>query len=239
MEFVFDWKIVTGNWQNFLNATLITYYVAAWSMLFSMALGLILALLRNSRNPFVQAPARVYVGFFRSLPLYVFLLWLYYGFKVAFGLGLQAIQAAVLALGLIAAAYMSEIYRSGLLAVDRGQYEAGASLGLSTGQLYRKVVLPQVFRTVLPATMNQFVGVLKGATIVGIIGVFDCVRRYARKDRLTGFDTVVMAVGVAPNDDLGRVLQTRRDNVYLIGDCAGAGDYRKAVHDAAGVALKI
>ncbi|MFZ5916457.1 MAG: FAD-dependent oxidoreductase [Chloroflexota bacterium] len=66
-----------------------------------------------------------------------------------------------------------------------------------------------------------------------------CVRRYARKDRLTGFDTVVMAVGVAPNDDLGRTLQTRRDNVYLIGDCAGAGDYRKAVHDAAGVALKI
>lgn len=173
MDFVFNWQIVTSNWQNFLHATLITYYVAAWSMLLAMGLGLVLALLRNSKNPVVQAPARVYVGFFRSLPLYVFLLWLYYGFKVAFGLGLQAIQAAVMALGLISAAYMSEIYRSGLLAVGRGQYEAGRSIGLSTVQLYRKVVLPQVFRTVLPATMNQFVGVLKGATIVGIIGVFD------------------------------------------------------------------
>jgi His/Glu/Gln/Arg/opine family amino acid ABC transporter permease subunit len=173
MDFVFDWKVLSDNWLAFLNAALMTLYVAAWSLVFAMALGLVLALLRNSKNPLVQAPARIYVGFFRSLPLYVFLLWMYYGFKVAFGLGLQAIQTAVLALGLISAAYMSEIYRSGLMAVDRGQYEAGASIGLTSTQVYRKVVLPQMFRTILPATMNQFVGILKGATIVGIIGVVD------------------------------------------------------------------
>jgi His/Glu/Gln/Arg/opine family amino acid ABC transporter permease subunit len=173
MNYVFDWQIISLNWQNFLRAALITYYVALWSMLLALVLGLVLALLRNSRNRLVQLPAHIYVGFFRSLPLYVFLLWLYYGFKVAFGLNLQAIEAAVLALGLISAAYMAEIYRSGLVAVDRGQYEAARSLGLTTGQLYRKVVLPQVLRTVLPAGMNQFVGILKGATIVGIIGVFD------------------------------------------------------------------
>jgi His/Glu/Gln/Arg/opine family amino acid ABC transporter permease subunit len=173
MEYTFDWKIITSNWQNFLNAALMTFNVAILSMLLAMTLGLVLALLRNSKNPIIQAPAHIYVGFFRSLPLYVFLLWLYYGFKVAFGLGLEAVQAAVLALGLISAAYMSEIYRSGFVAVDRGQYEAGASIGLSMGQLYRKVILPQVFRTVLPATVNQFVGILKGASIVGIIGVFE------------------------------------------------------------------
>jgi His/Glu/Gln/Arg/opine family amino acid ABC transporter permease subunit len=173
MGFVFDWQVITSNWQNFVNAALMTFYVAILSMLFAMGLGLVLALLRNAKSAVVQAPARIYVGFFRSLPLYVFLLWLYYGFKVAFGLGLQAVEAAVLALGLISAAYMSEIYRSGLMAVDRGQYEAGASIGLNRGQLYRKVILPQVFRTVLPASMNQFVGILKGATIVGIIGVFE------------------------------------------------------------------
>jgi His/Glu/Gln/Arg/opine family amino acid ABC transporter permease subunit len=171
--YVFDWKIITVNLGNFASATVMTFYVAGWSMLFALGLGLVLALLRNSRNPVVQAPARIFVGFFRSLPLYVFLLWLYYGFKVAFGLNLQAIAAAVLALGLISAAYMSEIFRSGLMAVDRGQYEAGVSVGLTGAQVYRRVVLPQVFRTVLPASMNQFVGILKGATIVGIIGVFD------------------------------------------------------------------
>jgi His/Glu/Gln/Arg/opine family amino acid ABC transporter permease subunit len=173
VEFRFDWNIITSNWQNFLNATIMTFYVAILSMLLAMGLGLVLALLRHAKNPIVQAPARVYVSIFRSFPLYVFLLWLYYGFKVAFNLGLEAVQAAVLALGLISAAYMSEIYRSGLMAVDRGQYEAGASLGLSVTQLYRKIVLPQVFRTVMPATANQFVGVLKGASIVGIIGVFE------------------------------------------------------------------
>jgi His/Glu/Gln/Arg/opine family amino acid ABC transporter permease subunit len=169
----FDWRVISNNWPSFVNATLITYYVAALSMALAMVLGLILALMRSSLNPLIRAPARIYVGFFRSLPVYVFLLWLYYGFKVAFNLGFEAIQAAVLALGLITAAYMSEVFRSGLLAVDRGQFEAGVSVGLSLGQLYRKVILPQVFRTVIPATANQFVGVLKGATIVGIIGVFD------------------------------------------------------------------
>ena len=173
MGYKFDWKVVTDNWQNFLHATLTTFYVAVWSLLFAVALGLLVALLRNAKSPLVQAPARIYVGVFRSLPLYVFLLWMYYGFKIAFGLGLPAIGAAVLALGLISAAYLSETFRSGLLAVDRGQYEAGAAIGLTTAQLYRKVVLPQVVRTVLPATANQFVGILKGATIVGIIGVVD------------------------------------------------------------------
>jgi len=169
----FDWSVLTNNWPNFVNATLMTYYVAALSMGFAMVLGLIIALLRASRNPIIQAPARIYVGSFRALPLYVFLLWLYYGFQISFGLGLQAVQAAVLALGLISAAYMSEIYRTGLMAVDHGQYEAGRGIGLTTRQVYTKVVLPQMFRTILPATMNQFVGVLKGATIVGIIGVFE------------------------------------------------------------------
>ncbi len=173
MSYPFDWKIITDNWQNFLHATLMTYYVAIWSMVLALVLGLILALLRNSRIWLVQLPARIYVGFFRSLPLYVFLLWVYYGFKVAFGLGLQAIQAAVLSLGLISAAYMAEIFRSGLVALDRGQYEAAASIGLTTAQMYRKVILPQVMRTVLPASANQFVGILKGASIVGIIGVFE------------------------------------------------------------------
>lgn len=169
----FDWTVISNNWPNFVNATLMTYYVAALSMGFAMVVGLIIALLRASRNPIIQAPARIYVGIFRALPLYVFLLWLYYGFQIAFGLGLQAIQTAVLALGLISAAYMSEIFRTGLMAVDHGQYEAGLCIGLTTRQLYAKVVLPQVFRTVIPSTMNQFVGVLKGATIVGIIGVFE------------------------------------------------------------------
>jgi His/Glu/Gln/Arg/opine family amino acid ABC transporter permease subunit len=173
MKYVFDWKIIADNWQNFARATWMTYYVAAWSMVLASTLGLVLALLRNSKSRLVQAPARIFVGFFRSLPLYVFLLWMYYGFKVAFGLGLQAIQAAVLCLGLISAAYMAEIIRSGLEAVNRGQYEAGAAIGLNTAQVYRKVILPQVLRTVLPASANQFVGILKGATIVGIIGVFE------------------------------------------------------------------
>jgi len=169
----FDWNIIVVNWPNFVRGALVTYYVATLSMVVALGLGLVLALLRASSTPILRAPARIYLEFFRTIPLYVFLLWAYYGLKIALNIGLPAIPTAVLALGLITAAYMSEIYRSGLLAMDRGQYEAGLSVGLTRAQVFTWIILPQMLRIILPATVNQFVGVLKGATLVGIIGVFD------------------------------------------------------------------
>ena len=168
-----DWNIIVTNWPSFLEGTLTTYYVAALAMGLALGLGLLLALLRASSNPILQTLARIYLEFFRSIPLYVFLLWVYYGLKIALNIGLEAIPTAVLALGLITAAYMSEIYRSGLLAVSRGQVEAGLSVGLTVAQVFTNIILPQMLRIILPATVNQFVAVLKGATIAGIIGVFD------------------------------------------------------------------
>jgi His/Glu/Gln/Arg/opine family amino acid ABC transporter permease subunit len=168
-----DWRIIRLNWPNFLHGALVTYYVAALAMCVALAVGLVLAMLQNSQNPLLRAPARLYLEFFRSLPLYVFLLWMYYGIRIALNIGLEAMPTAILSLGLITAAYMAEIYRSGLLAVDKGQYEAGYTVGLSRFQVFVWIILPQMTRIVLPATVNQFIGVLKGATLAGIIGVFD------------------------------------------------------------------
>lgn len=169
----FDWNIIRANAGNFINAAIVTYYVAALSMGLALVLGLLLALMRTSPNRIIQGLARIYVEFFRSIPLYVLLLWAYYGLRIALNAGLEATPTAILSLGLTTAAYMSEIYRSGLLAIHRGQFEAGWCVGLSTRQIYSSIVLPQMVRIILPATVNQFVGVLKGATLVGIIGVFD------------------------------------------------------------------
>ena len=173
MEYDFQWYLITRNWQPILSGLLVTSYVAAASMLLALVLGLILALMRLANQRFVSGIAQVYIEFGRAMPLYVFLLWIYFGIAFALNIIFQPIEAAILALGLITAAYMAEIYRAGIMAVDRGQVEAGRALGLSQPQVYRDVVLPQAFRIVLPATGNQFVGVLKGAAIVAVIGVAD------------------------------------------------------------------
>ena len=173
MEYDFQWHLITRNWQPILEGLLMTYYIAVVAMLLALVLGLVLALMRLAKQRFVSGIAQVYIEFGRAMPLYVFLLWIYFGIAFALDIIFQPVEAAILALGLITAAYMAEIYRAGIMAIDQGQFEASRALGLTIPQVYRDVVLPQAFRIVLPATGNQFVGVLKGAAIAAVIGVAD------------------------------------------------------------------
>lgn len=173
MDYDFQWNLLLQDWDLLLQGLLITYYVTVLAMALALVLGLILALMRLAPLRWVSLPAQAYIELLRTLPLYVFLLWIYFGLAFAMDIIFEPIQAGVLALGLITAAYMAEIYRAGIQAVDRGQYQAALALGLTIPQIYRDVVLPQAFRTILPAAGNQFVGAFKGAAIVSVIGVED------------------------------------------------------------------
>ncbi|MBI1879090.1 MAG: amino acid ABC transporter permease [Chloroflexi bacterium] len=173
MKYKFQWHLITRNWETLVEGLVVTYQVAALAIILASLLGLILALMRLSSRRWVSRIAQVYIEFGRTLPLYVFLLWIYFGLSVAVGLTLQPLQAGILALGLIAAAYMAEIYRAGIMAVDKGQFEAARALGLTVPHIYGDVVLPQAFRIIIPAVGNQFVGIFKGAAIVSVIGVAD------------------------------------------------------------------
>ncbi|MDR7544929.1 MAG: amino acid ABC transporter permease [Armatimonadota bacterium] len=171
MPYQFEWYLVARHWHALAIGAALTYWVAVASMALAAALGLALCLAQRARV--VGAAARAYVQVMRAVPLYAFLLWLYYGLSVAAGVSLGPVTAGCVALGSITAAYMAEIYRAGLRAVGRGQVEAARALGLSTIAVYRDVVLPQAVRVILPAAANQFVGVLKGAAIVSVVGVPD------------------------------------------------------------------
>ena len=173
MKYQFEWYLVTRNWHPIVLGAMITYLVAVLSMALALSLGLILALLRMSGNPWLSRASAGWIQIARAVPLYVFLLWIYYGLSLGLGISLQPIAAACLALGLITSAYMAEVYRSGLQAIGRGQFEAARALGLSPISVYRDVVIPQALRIILPSAANQLVGVLKGAAIVGVIGVPD------------------------------------------------------------------
>ena len=115
----------------------------------------------------------VYVAMFRGTPMVVQLLVFYYVLLPIIGLKITGVQVAMLVFGLNSGAYISEIMRSGIQSVDSGQMEAGRSLGLNSAQTMRLIIIPQAFKNVLPALINEMIVLLKETAIIGYIGTID------------------------------------------------------------------
>ena len=120
---------------------------------------------------------RVYVELFRSVPLLVLLLWVFYGLPVIIGLQLGVFATGVLSMALSDSAFEAEVFRAGIQSVPRGQTEAAEALGLSWRQKMWDVVMPQAIRVILPALGNQFVYVLKMSSLISVIGLQELTRR--------------------------------------------------------------
>ncbi len=141
-----------------------------------VVLGFGLALMRLSRTALLRWPASVYVSAFRGAPLLVQLFLIYYGLP-KFGLELSPLVSAVLGFSLNIAAYASEILRSAIAAVDKGQWEAASVLGMSRGQTLRRVILPQAARTAVAPLSNSFIGLVKDTSLAAVIQVPELVRQ--------------------------------------------------------------
>lgn len=154
-----------------IDGLLITLKISAVSLIFTLGLGLITALLRLSDSIVGRALARGYIELIRNTPLLVQIYILY--FVLGPILDLERFTTAVLALSLFQGAYTAEIFRAGLNAIPKGQFEAAASLGLSQWQMYRFVILPQVIKRILPPLTNETVSLVKNSSIVSIMAIFD------------------------------------------------------------------
>ncbi len=166
-------------------SALVTINLTLQSMALAMAIGLTIALMRL----YGPAPLRwfglVYVEFFRGIPVILLLYFLYYGLPgmarqlgLPFGLNLDAMYAAILGLGLNYAAYESEIYRAGIGAIPVGQWEAAASLGMSAPLTFKRIILPQALRLILPPMTNDFVALFKDTSVVSVIAVVELTKEY-------------------------------------------------------------
>lgn len=149
----------------------IAMFSAIAGIFFAILLGLVVAMMRLSRYRVLRAIAFIYTQLFRGVPLYVLVLWIYFGLVFAVGIDIPRIPSGIIALALLNSGYLSETFRSGILAVDKGQREAGEALGLRPWQVNRFIVLPQAGRIVVPPTGNQFVDAIKDSAILSIIGV--------------------------------------------------------------------
>ncbi|MFI6878150.1 amino acid ABC transporter permease [Streptomyces sp. NPDC050400] len=178
----FQWDVVAEYFttSSVLRGLGLTLWLTALVMALGFALGTLLAVLRLSANPVLQAVSWGYVWLFRSMPILVQLLfWFNIGALYPQILGVKTVDlfgpvtVAIIGLTLHEAAYAAEVVRGGILSVDRGQIEAAQALGLGRHRRWRKIVLPQAMRAIVPPAGNMLIGTLKGTSIVSVIAVQD------------------------------------------------------------------
>jgi len=160
-----------------LRGALTTIQIACVSMALAIFLGLPIAMARLWGPRPVQWAAIAYVEFFRGIPVLLLIFFLYYGLPTI-GLKLNAMTAAIVGFGLNYAAYEAEIYRSGIAAIPVGQWEAAASLGMGRRLTFRRIILPQTIRVVLPPMTNDFVALFKDTSLVSVIAVVELTKQY-------------------------------------------------------------
>lgn len=162
------YQVVSSHMGYFLEGALLTLEITVLTVAIGMVLGLIAGLMKMSGMKPLSIIATAYIDFFRGTPLYVQILLIYFGIlPLLFDAG--PFLAAVIACSLNSGAYIAEIVRAGIQAVDRGQMEAARSLGMSKRQAMWLVILPQAYKIVIPPLINEFIAVLKDTSLVAVI----------------------------------------------------------------------
>lgn len=177
-----DFSFLKDYYMFFLEGAKITILLAIITIIFGVMFGVLLALMRISRNPILKAISATYIEFIRGTPIMVQLFIVYYGLSnmgikfpeiPVLGSNFSDLMAGAIALSINSAAYVAEIVRAGIQAVDKGQMEAARSLGLNYSISMRSVILPQAIKNILPALGNEFIAIIKESSIVSIIGIHE------------------------------------------------------------------
>lgn len=166
-----DWSVISNNVGLFIDGALKTLQISAFSLIISIPIGIIIGLLRVSKNKILRFIASVYVEVMRGVPLLVLLIWIY--FVLGQFLKLGSYWSAVLGLAIFSGAFIAEVVRSGIESVPRGQMEAARSSGMSYMQAMQLVIFPQAIRKVLPPMASQFIILIKDSSLVSTIAVID------------------------------------------------------------------
>ena len=186
MQFLITMKdLVVRYYRFFLEGVSNTLIISVFTVLFGTILGVLMAMARMSKFKPLKWLATAYIEFFRGTPLMVQLMFIFYGLpmigvtfpKISFIPDFDRFAAGVVAMSLNSCAYVAEIIRSGIQAVDVGQMEAARSLGFHHREAMTLVILPQAVRNILPALGNEFVTIIKESSIVSVISIADLMFR--------------------------------------------------------------
>ena len=175
-------KVFSGAMPLLLEGLKLTVITSLVSILIGMVIGLLVCLMKMSKNVVLRAIAGVYIWIIRGTPMLVQAFIVFFGVPQVVRMFVSdfkftALTAGIITLSLNAGAYLAEIYRGGIMAVPKGQTEAARSLGLSQGQAMRKVVLPQAIKFSIPSLVNQFIITIKDTSILSAIGMTELVNK--------------------------------------------------------------
>ncbi|KEI99848.1 arginine ABC transporter permease [Clostridium botulinum A2B3 87] len=177
-----DFSFLSKYYSFFTNGAKYTIILAFFTVVIGTILGLLLSLMKLSKNKILKYIAVSYIEFIRGTPVLVQLYIIYYGLPTIgikfpevpiLGSNFPDFFAGILALSINSGAYVAEIIRAGIQAVDKGQMEAARSLGMSESMAMRNVIIPQAFKNILPALGNEFITIIKESSIVSIIGIHE------------------------------------------------------------------
>ncbi|WP_313683636.1 amino acid ABC transporter permease [Pantoea sp.] len=171
MNYQWDFSLIFQNFPVLLKGLGVTLELWLLAGISGTVIGLLLGIARTSPQRWVTALTRSFVEVFRNTPVLIQLIWFYYAFPVLVGIQFSTFGAAVLALTLYTAAYSAEIFRAGLQSIERGQWEGAKALGMSQAKALRRIILPQVFRRMLPALTNRMIELAKVTSLASILTV--------------------------------------------------------------------
>lgn len=154
----------------------VTIEISLISVLISMLLGIILGMIMTVKNPLVKVITRLYLEFVRIMPQLVLLFLVYFGMTRAFHINLSGEVSAVIVFSLWGTAEMGDLVRSALISIPAHQYESGRALGLTEGQIYRHIVIPQTIRRLVPLAINLATRMIKTTSLIALIGVIEVVK---------------------------------------------------------------
>jgi His/Glu/Gln/Arg/opine family amino acid ABC transporter permease subunit len=176
-----DFRVIADNFSFLMLQGLIgfgsfaggTLRLALPAIVLGFILGTFIGLARLARSSWVSVPAKIYVEFFRGVPLVMVIFWFWFIIPALLGRSLPEYFVALAAFVIFEAAYLAEIVRAGIQSVPRGQVEAATATGLARGPMMRYVILPQALRNMIPALVTQFIVLLKDTSLASIIGYVD------------------------------------------------------------------
>jgi polar amino acid transport system permease protein len=164
-----DFTVIPQYFTSFFNAATVTLQVTVCGIIVGLVLGLLFALMRISKYKILNVPAKIYIWAIRGTPLLLQLLMIYFGLVDI--VNLDRMPSAFIALGIHNGAYIAEIFRGAIQGVDRGQREAGISLGMTDFKVMKRIILPQAFKRAIPPLSNQLIIALKDSSLASAVSV--------------------------------------------------------------------
>ena len=173
MGYNWQFHIIADYWPVFARGAIVTLQITFLAALLGLAIGLPFGVMRESRSRTMRFIVSIYVEFIRATPALVQIVWIYYCFPILLGVQMDAKVTIILALGIHSGAYIAEIVRAGINAVDKGQLMAAKSIGMSYVMTMRRIILPQAAQKMIPPFINEFANLMKLSTLGSIIAVYE------------------------------------------------------------------